>query len=362
MQYMTPRDYAKIEIANQQGLDKLDWSDRIQWVDNNNADLESFTDKAESPAQYHVAVCNWRAIQSGQPTNATVSLDATASGLALIGLMMGDKKTAELTNVVFTGSRRDAYTDIHAATELDAVVRKDCKNAVMQSAYGGSVKAEEVYGDDIEVFYDTLDTVAPSILRFVDMTQHWWNPHVDTFGWTMPDGFDVDVPVMTQETHSTTFMGKPLSVIQTVQAPVKFSKKMSATIIHSVDGFIVRELLTRCNHTNIKVRHDPVVLKQLNQLEEMTGFKSARKMFYDPTAKDEFILPEQGFKILPVHDSFRTHVIHAHEMRKQYNQLMFELAESKLLEHIADQLGYKMRPKSHQNWHSEILDAEYAMC
>ena len=129
-----------------------------------------------------------------------------------------------------------------------------------------------------------------------------------------------------------------------------------------VDALIVRELLTRCNHTNIKVRHDPVVLKQLNQLEEMTGFKSARKMFYDPKAKDEFILPEQGFKILPVHDSFRTHVIHAHEMRKQYNQLMFELAESKLLEHIAGQLGYKMRPKAEQDWHSEILNAEYAIC
>ena len=133
MQYMTPRDYAKIEISNQFGLDKLNWSDRTQWVDNNDAGLESFTDKAESPAQYHVAVCNWRAIQSGQPTNATVSLDATASGLALIALLMGDKKTAELTNIVFTGSRRDAYTDIHAATELDAVVRKDCKNVVMQT-------------------------------------------------------------------------------------------------------------------------------------------------------------------------------------------------------------------------------------
>jgi hypothetical protein len=104
------------------------------------------------------------------------------------------------------------------------------------------------------------------------------------------------------------------------------------------------------------------MLDQLNQLEEMTGFKSARKMFYDPKAKDEFILPEQGFKILPVHDSFRTHVIHAHEMRKQYNQLMFELAESKLLEHIADQLGHRMRPKVKQDWHSEILSAEYAIC
>lgn len=233
MQYMTPRDYAKIEIGNQFGMDKLNWSDRIQWVDNNDADLESFTDKAEFPAQYHVAVCNWRAIQSGQPTNATVSLDATASGLALIALLMGDKKTAELTNVVFTGSRRDAYTDIHAATDLSEVTRKDCKDSILQSAYGGSVKAETVYGDDIEVFYDTLDTVAPSILRFVDMTQRWWNPNVDTFGWTMPDGFDVDIPVMTKEMHSTTFMGKPLSVVQTVQAPVKYSKKTSASIIHS---------------------------------------------------------------------------------------------------------------------------------
>lgn len=80
MQHFSGRDYIKIDIANQWGLDKKPWNERIEWVNDNDKVLESLDTKADKPLLYMKAVRAHRKAQQGIPTGFIMGLDATNSG------------------------------------------------------------------------------------------------------------------------------------------------------------------------------------------------------------------------------------------------------------------------------------------
>ena len=105
MQKFTGLEYLLIDVANNFGLDKEPWDKRIQWVKDNDKDLESFKNKADSPNMYAASVDALRAVQRGEPIGYGISLDATASGTQWLAILTGDKQAAELCNVINIGSR-----------------------------------------------------------------------------------------------------------------------------------------------------------------------------------------------------------------------------------------------------------------
>lgn len=136
MQKFTGLEYLLIDIANNYGLDKEPWDKRIEWVQNNMAQLESFKDKADSPCMYACAVDALRAVQRGEPIGYGISLDATASGTQWLAILTGDKKAAELCNVINTGSRVDGYTVVFKRMQeicgpLGIITRDQVKKAIM---------------------------------------------------------------------------------------------------------------------------------------------------------------------------------------------------------------------------------------
>lgn len=76
----TPRQYLQIDIANSYGLDKLDWSDRLSWFNDNEPHLEDLLNQADEPALYYAGVKAYRDVQAGKPIGYMISLDATSSG------------------------------------------------------------------------------------------------------------------------------------------------------------------------------------------------------------------------------------------------------------------------------------------
>lgn len=73
--------YLAIDIANQNGLDKLTYEERIQWVKDNLDDLESFV--PEDPKTFFLyikAVAALRAAMRGEAIGHTVAFDAVCSG------------------------------------------------------------------------------------------------------------------------------------------------------------------------------------------------------------------------------------------------------------------------------------------
>lgn len=80
METYTPIEYLKIDLANQYGLDKQQFEDRIAWVDRNQVNLEAMVEHAEDRYRFAAALIAFREVQAGKPTGHLVGLDACASG------------------------------------------------------------------------------------------------------------------------------------------------------------------------------------------------------------------------------------------------------------------------------------------
>lgn len=75
-------DYLKIDIANNYGLDKKSWEERLNWFERNEPVLESYFNTADAPALYYAGVKAFRKHQNNPNYTNTypISLDATSSG------------------------------------------------------------------------------------------------------------------------------------------------------------------------------------------------------------------------------------------------------------------------------------------
>ena len=355
MELFSIEDYARIELANQFGLDKLSWQERIVWATTPNEDWQ----KAESPIQYYNALENYRKVLAGKSSNATVTLDACSSAIQHISLIAECPKTAEICNVI--GSKRnDAYSIIHQATGLPNIPRKLCKNAIMTASYNSQKVPGEIYGTNIDKLYNAMNQEAPALLQYVDLVQSMWDKNAYAHSWVMPDNFHVSIPVEKQVTSSVKFMGNWVDVTQTINAPKNSGKALPACVIHSLDSLVVRELLTRCSK-RITVAPNKEMEYRLDQLADLTGFKSARILYYrDDSA--QFNLPTKSFDVLSVHDAFKVLLPYANDLRSQYNQILHEIAQSRLFEFILYQLSgthwdfHKTNP-----WGNQILEANYSL-
>lgn len=362
MKTYTPVDYLKIELGNQQGHDKISYAERIKWVNTqfNPNDLAN----AESPNQATRCYLELLEVLENRPSNYCISLDATASVLQLISVLMKCRKTAHISNVI-GDTRNDPYKIVHNATGLAEVPRKKCKEAIMTSCYGSTYIPKQLYVDNLEVFYKAMEEEAPAAMAYVSFTQKLWNPKALYHTWTLPDNFNVVLPTEVKKVEVVSFRGNNIKVEYTEEGTKKFSRELSASIIHSIDSFVVRELTARCGHSLLTIREDKELETKLDQLAEQTGFKSARILYLNPARKSEFVLPERSFRVISTHDCFKVNYQYGNELRATYNQILYELANSKLLDYIVSELTNKPtvipKPTESTDWFNEILEANYSL-
>lgn len=135
MKQFTAIEYIAIDIANQYGLDKLTFEERIQWVRTHVDTLEQLTEQAEEPHLYFKAVNAFRTALQGKPVGHTVALDAVCSGLQLMSVLTGCESGCYLTGLIAPNERTDAYTLICEDMNQQlhnpiSIKRKDAKDAV----------------------------------------------------------------------------------------------------------------------------------------------------------------------------------------------------------------------------------------
>lgn len=80
MQKFKPFEYMLINAANNFGLDKETYANRIQWVENHLHELESLAEDADEPELFLKDVLNIRRAQAKQATGTIVQFDAVCSG------------------------------------------------------------------------------------------------------------------------------------------------------------------------------------------------------------------------------------------------------------------------------------------
>lgn len=400
-QEFTGMQYLMIDVANNFGLDKKDWGDRLAWFALNEDTLESQVKNADDPALYYAAVKAYRKAQRKEIVQYPISLDATASGMQLLACLTGDDEAAKVCNVLNTGRRSDSYDVIykHMLNTLGTVGNVDkakVKAAVMTSLYGSEAQPREAFGEgtrELAQFYNTMETLLPAVWELNSYFLKIWDPKALEYNWVMPDNYHVHIKVMAKNSTPVTFLGRQYNVEYSENRPVESGRSLSAHTAHSTDGFIVREMGRRCMFDPLRIgiikvaiqgqkhpldktsKEDDEMVAKLWHLAQVSGFLSARildhlgadnlHMVHVPDIQDLLDeLPKKRFEILTVHDCFKSLPNYGNDLRRQYNHLLTRLAKSEMLSFLLSQMQGKYIPITKKNpdmW-KEIQHSNYSLC
>lgn len=374
MQTFTGREYLKIDIANNFGLDKLDWDDRIAWYDANESQLPQMIHAAKEPALFYAGCKAMADVQAGQPIGYMISLDATSSGIQLLAALTGDPYAASLCNVVDTGQREDAYVSIYQVMlamvqDKSKLTREQTKDAIMTAFYSSKAVPKKHFGEGalLDLFYQTLQAMAPGAWGLNEAMLALWNPDAYEHSWILPDNFHTHIKVMDQVKDRVLFFNQPFDVYYHVNRPMKEGRSLGANMIHSLDGMVVREMTRRCMYDPDQVKKlykllsegnygnagdSPASATMVTKLWNhytRTGYLSARILDYldentlslvDPQDIKDLLdsLPFRPFKVISIHDCFRVLPHYGNDLREQYNIQLELIAKSNLLQDLISQL------------------------
>jgi len=374
MQTFTGIEYIKIDLANHFGLDKEVYETRIQWVDDNEDNLETITD-ADEPAMFAGALMAYRKAQIGIATGYMVGFDAVSSGVQLMGVMVNCITTAMNTGLIHQDVRSDLYTTgQHAmndklASKL-AIPRADMKQAIMTYFYGSKAEPEALFGEDtdeLKAFYSALRDIAPGAVKVMNMLLNAWQPYALDHSWYLPDGYHAYVPVNehldmkveVDELAHATFTHR-VEINQGSQEGLS----LAANIVHSVDGMVVREMNRRCNHlpedfinevitsitthlvlsgSSLQGRKDYSTFISVVELERIGMQEVSISDFTDAQLRvlvelANQVLEYKTFPIVCVHDEFKCHANHMNVLRKHYALILAQIAKSNILQDILSQV------------------------
>lgn len=398
-QRFTGIQYLQIDIANNFGLDKQDWNTRLDWFNENQEKLLSLVPQAKAPALFYAGIQAWNQAQQGLPIGYPISLDACSSGLQLLACLTGDDKATILCGVIDTGHREDAYSVIYnemvnSIGESAKISRDDCKDAIMCSLYGSTAVPKQVFGEGklLQVFVDTMNNLAPAAWALNQVFLDIWDSTVLSHDWVLPDNFHVHVKVTGTIKEKVQFFNKPYEVVTKVNMPKEKGRSLAANAIHSIDGFLVRELTRRCDYrpdvvakiqgmifncwekNGLKDTINNHMLKTLWLHYQDSGYLSARILDYitednisyiDRSVIQELIdsLPVKPFKVMSIHDCFRVLSNYGNDLREQYNLQLTLIAKSNLLSFTLTQImGKEIKvDKANPNMWKHIMDSNYTL-
>lgn len=415
MTLLSPREALAVDMANNLGKDKLNWIDRIKYINSmSEEELYQATSQEgiDNPYLYMTA-CSYYLESKDNPSLTSgypVSFDATASGSQILACLTGDLATARICNVVGTGIREDSYTTLYKAfkkyvPEVD-ISRKDFKKAPMTVFYGSKKQPEEIIGEDnLQYFYKVMYEYCPLPMKLNDILLDNWQEDVESYGWTLPDGFTVLIKNKTVvneeidlgEYGTVTVSHKEISKLEKGEPG---TRSYSANLVHSVDALILREVVAMAMHQKDVVARvtklienksyqlfsknkgkDIAMVEKLQSLYKQSGFLSDRILGYlhegtisllDEDTIEELkdmldVINQMGepFEVMTIHDCFRVLPKHVNAIRKAYIYQLYKIAKTKgkMLNFLLSQLfntevnfGFgKLNPE-------DVLNSDYALC
>jgi len=305
-----------ISIANLAGKDKLTWAKRMDWA--SKQDLDNI--KWEKPILGRKAVRALRDTQEGKPTGYVMSLDATSSGIQIMAVISGCRETAKYVNCINPNIRYDLYTEVAKMMNKELserVPRKIVKEVTMTHFYNSEAEPKKLLSSkELEVFYEVITGLLPGAEQVMHAINECWNYDADHHSWIMPDGHTVYVPIVesTIGTYTDPEFGKiPLRWTQKTKSDD--FRSLCPNVIHSIDGYIAREMVRRCD-----------------------------------------------FQLSHVHDCFVFNPNHLQEVSKTYREVMADIAKSDLFGNILRQItGNTTLRVNRTNLDSDILQSNYML-
>jgi hypothetical protein len=416
METFTGWQYLLIDVANNSPFDtdKLRFRERIAWTEDNYDNLEQIAaqHKWKDRPLFIKATMALREVRQGKPTGHMVAFDAVNSGMQIMSVLSGCQSGAEATGLVNPDKRADAYTECTAIMEGDLgklleTGRKKVKNAVVTSLYGSKAEPKKEFGDntpELASFYKALFKLAPGACTVLQTLLDSWQPWVKYHAWKLPDGFTTYFKVRVASTHRITVdeLGKASFKYQYYKNEGKaHAVKNAANVVHSIDAYIMRCLIRRCNYDRARLEE----LDQLMGIEQLdrdlgnpapTGLEQNQTLSYyqEQYARsgiaDVVILPHLDakalsllatshlkglrsivttmlehppFEVITIHDDFKCHPNNMNQLRRHYRDILCDIAESTLLADVLSQIHGVAGdyPKLSTNLSSFIRNSNYAL-
>lgn len=372
----TDVEYLQIQLANEAGLDKETYQTRLEWA--NDETRESVT----TPLGVKTEIALKKALKK-EKHGCPVYFDAIASGIQILSAVSSCRKGCEATGLINTGARPNPYQLV--TDKMDMVGEyESIKKAVMTYFYGSKKVPREVFGDRIHEFERTCMETFPNAYSMINFLINTWDDDAYAHSWTMPDGFQVYIPVLQKELFTVHLDGyEPMNVIGTVNKPKKGGLANAANITHSIDGYVMRSLIRHCSYDPFTIQTS--LKKVERELSKRTD--SVDVSYVDITRKDyetmstgelmglyidmNLMLSNKPFDVITVHDNFGCHPKHMNLLRYWYNQIMSRLSASNILNDIVSQLygeeielvfDENSKSNSKDNVAGEILNSNYAIC
>lgn len=416
MQKFTGYEYLLIDAANNYGLDKKLFGERIQWATENLDQLEELAEGKQWKKRplYLKAVGAIRKAQAGQPTGHMVGFDAVNSGMQIMSTLTGCIAGATATGLIDPNKRADAYTE---CTDIMSKIlgtlmshdRDDIKASVMTVLYGSKNEPKKMFGKDtpeLQAFYKAMWQLAPGACELLQDLLDSWQPYALTHEWTLPDGYRARVKVMQKvenvrievdELDHSTFTYEYY-----INEGSESGLSNAANVIHSIDSYVLRCLVRRCNYrteliqwashhiqTLLMERHIGTSIESsddwLNEdFLRLRGRYEATNMpdirILDHAQEWELramttahlkglagiinrMLEHKQFPIICIHDQFNSHANNMNHLRQHYFNIFAEMADSTMLDDILSQLHGTpgIFPKKSTNLAAKIRGSNYAL-
>ena len=314
----------KLALAVAFGKDKVIDEEKIEWYDEfikiTDNKLKLLSDESpKHPTEFEAQCRSMTMLLTDGITNIPIEKDATNSQLQIVSVLMGCQTTAMTCNVITDNAEiQDGYKLLAEEMTLETGIslgRGQIKYSMMIDGYGGGAKkieqqltediANEKYRkkgnareyDDrlLPAFYESKDVIAPASGIIKNLFMDIWDNERTEYKWTLPDGFVADLrPVETINISLNPYGLKEISMIAKAVYKTNRNTKLGVSIIHSIDGYIARQMIILC--------------KAL------------------------------GFDVLPIHDGFRCLPNFVDDMQKVYVGILADIADSTLLEDIVEEI------------------------
>jgi hypothetical protein len=193
----------------------------------------------------------------------------------------------------------------------------------MTHFYNSLATPERMFNkEQLKAFYSTLDGLMPGAMEVMDAINEYWDYDNDVHQWSLPDGHVARVPVTemsdvrieVDELDHRTFTYR-----YNKQQPSDNYRSLVANIVHSVDGYVAREMVRKC--------HD------------------------------------MGIELVHIHDCFVFSPDYLQAVSQTYREVLADIADSDLLSDILSEIsgGHVEVVKLSTNLSKDILNSEYML-
>lgn len=415
----TGLDYIKIDVANNFGNDKLNYEDRLKWFNDTIPEelhtwepnkLKDFVYKeltgVEEPELVFAGLLAYSDFKNKKPSGYMVSQDSACSGMQLMSCL-----TADESGLAHTGLLGDNRTDLYSEVfvRFKQLYNKPCnktrhtlKYTIMPFFYGSESIPVKEFGDNEEMlncFYQACYDILPGGVELRNLLVTLWDKHNTYQSWVLPDNYHVKVPVWLDTPVNVTVHGKPIQY--SVQKPGKKFKGISnaANVVHSVDAFVLREVLRRCSYDKERLskvrelllggnpdmrhylRHRFVPLETMLELYHKSNFLSVQILNsivtpYDVTQLSSDTVDKllnllhdmytyDPFPMVCIHDNFKCHPNNMNFIRYWYKEICADIVQSNLLQFLISQFK-PTKITIMQSWKNELAErvrkSNYGLC